>query len=459
LLGFVPFATWAQDASGDWIGHLPSGFRVLVHVDRAGAGYDGVLINPSGNQTQLDTVTADARHLHFGATALGLGYDGDWDASAEVWRGQLIFQQAYPLDLHRATGAELHPAPPARPQEAAIEAGPLPYVSREARIPGPGGRFALAGTLSVPSGMGPFPAVVLVSGTGHNTRDESVWGHRVFLVLADALNRAGVAVLRYDKRGVGGSGGDYDAATTADFAEDADAAVAWLRRQPGIDAKRIGVLGHSEGGVIAPMVAARDSRVAFVVTIAGPAIRGDRLFVLQSAMTAKAYGAPDDYIARRKTFDQRLYDAIIAAPTAEAARKQAAILVAQGVEDKVVDPNEAQSLAADTTSDWERYFLAHDPAPALRKLAIPVLAINGSLDLQVPALEDLAAMREALAGNARATIVELPGMNHLLQDAKTGAPNEYNDIEETMSPRALALICDWVKQWSVPVAAGKPTPG
>jgi uncharacterized protein len=447
LLGLVAPAAWAQDAGGDWIGHLPSGFRVLVHIDKTEHGYSGVLINPSDNRTPLDEVKIEAQHLHFGATALSLGYDGNWDAGRKAWHGQLTFQQVYPLDLHRATDAELHPAPPKRPQETAIQAGPRPYTSQDVLFPNAAAHISLAGTLSVPAGAGPFPAVVLISGTGHNTRDETVWGHQVFLVLADALNRAGVAVLRYDKRGVGRSGGDYDAATTADFASDAAAAVAWLRRQPRIDPNHVGVLGHSEGGVIAPMVAAHEPNVAFVVTIAGPAIRGDHLFVLHSAMTAKAYGAPDDYIARRKLFDQNLYDAIIAAPTAQAARERADILVAQGIKDKVVDPNEAQSLASDSTSPWERYFLAYDPAPTLRKLTVPVLAINGSLDLQVPAREDLAVMRQALAHNPHATIVEMPGMNHLLQDAKTGAPNEYNGIEETMSPRALNLICDWVKRW------------
>lgn len=448
LLAIAAPVAWAQDAGGDWLGHLPSGFRVLVHLDKAGHGYSGMLINPSGNKTPLDEVKADTGHLHFGATALGLGYDGDWDAGRKLWHGQLTFRQIYPLDLHRATDAELHPAPPKRPQEAAIQAKPRSYTSRDVSFPNPGARISLAGTLSVPSGAGPFPAVVLISGTGRNTRDETVSDHQVFLVLADALNRAGVAVLRYDKRGVGSSGGDFAAATTADFASDADAAVGWLRRQPGIDPNRVGVLGHSEGGVIAPMVAAENPHVAFVVTIAGPAIRGDHLFVLQSAMTAKAYGAPDEYIARRKLFDQRLYDAIIAAPSAKAARERADALVAQGVKDKVVDPNEAQSLAADSTSPWERYFLAYDPAHALRELKVPMLALNGSLDLQVPAREDLAAMRQALAHNPHATIVEMPGMNHLLQDAKTGAPNEYDGIEETMSPRALDLICEWVKRWN-----------
>lgn len=235
----------------------------------------------------------------------------------------------------------------------------------------------LAGTLSLPNGAGPFPAVVLVSGTGHNTRDEDVRGHKVFLVLADALNRQGFAVLRYDKRGVGGSSGDYDAATTADFASDAGAAVAWLKTQAEIDGSRIGVLGHSEGGIIAPAVAATDKGVAFVVMIAGPCLRGDRLFVLQSAMTAKAYGAPDDYIARRKVFDQQLYRAILSAPSESAALDRAKALVAQGVADKLIDANEAESLPDDDTRPWERYFLAYDPAPTLARLTVPVLVLNG----------------------------------------------------------------------------------
>ncbi len=260
--------------------------------------------------------------------------------------------------------------------------------------------------------------MVLISGTGHNTRDEDVWGHKVFVVLADALSREGIAVLRYDKRGVGGSTGDYDAATTVDFTSDAEAAVNWLTTQTEIDRNRVGVLGHSEGGIIAPAVAARDKSVAFVVMIAGPAIRGDKLFVLQSAMTAKTYGAPEDYIAKRKIFDQRLYDAIIAAPSATVALERATAIVAEGLSSKIIDANEAETLAHDDTSPWERYFLAYDPAPTLASLKVPVLALNGSLDVQVPAKEDLAAAREALKGNPNATVIELPGMNHFCRTRK-----------------------------------------
>ncbi len=435
----------ARGLAGDWIGQMKGGFRVRIHFERTGSGFSGKLINPSDNETVLDQVTSDATHLHFAVHKLNLSYDAVWSEREKVWKGSLLFQQLYPLDLRRATAEEMGAVVHRRPQEDAIRARPAPYLQRDVRFANASAHVELAGTLSLPKGDGEFPAVVLISGTGHNTRDEDVSGHEVFVVLADALNRDGFAVLRYDKRGVGASSGSYDAATTADFASDAEAAVAWLRTQPRIDAKRIGVLGHSEGGIIAPAVAAADKGVAFVIMIAGPCIRGDRLFVLQSAITAKAYGAPDDYIAKRKVFDRGLYRAILQAPSQSAALDRARVLVARGVADKILDANEAQTLAGSATTSWERYFLAYDPAPTLARLTVPVLVLNGSLDVQVPAREDLDAAREALRGNPNATVMELPGMNHLLQDARTGAPSEYNDIEETMSPRALEIITSWLR--------------
>lgn len=442
-------SAFAQELAGDWVGQLNGSFKVRIHIEKTASGYSGKLINPSGNETVLDQVSLDGKHLHFSVAKLNLSYEGVWVEKDSLWNGSLTFQQVYPLVLKRATAEDMAPAVHRRPQEEAINAsigaGTAPYTQRDILFDNISGHNRLAGTLSVPNGKGPFPAVVLISGTGQNTRDEDVLGHKVFLILADAFNRNGIAVLRYDKRGVGGSSGNYDAATTADFASDAQAAVAWLKTQPEIDAKRIGVLGHSEGGIIAPAVAAADGSVAFVVMIAGPCIRGDKLFVLQSAMTAKVYGAPEDYIAKRKVFDEELYKAIMSAPSESVALARAKALVAQGVADKVVDANEAETLAQDGTSPWERYFLAYDPAPTLARLKMPVLALNGSLDVQVPAKENLAAAREALKNNPNATVTELPGMNHLLQDAKTGAPSEYIDIEETISPTALKIITDWLR--------------
>jgi pimeloyl-ACP methyl ester carboxylesterase len=453
---WIATASPAQDLAGDWIGEMNGGFKVRLHFERVDSGFGGKLINPSGNETTLDEVTSDGTHLHFAVNKLNLSYDGVWSDQEHVWKGNLTFQQVYSLVLKRATADDMGPSAHKRPQEGAIIAGPVPYVQRDVLFNNLAAHNHLAGTLSLPKGDGPFPAVVLIPGTGYNTRDEDVWGHKVFLILADALTREGLAVLRYDKRGVGGSSGNYEAATTADFTSDAAAAVAWLKTQSQIDASRIGVLGHSEGGIIAPAVAAADKSVAFVIMIAGPSIRGDRLFVLQSAMTAKAYGAPDDYIAKRKIFDQELYTAIISAPSESAALERAKILVARGVTEKIVDANEAETLPNDDTTPWERYFLAYDPAPTLARLTVPVLVLNGSLDVQVPAKENLAAARDALRNNPNATIVELPGMNHLLQDAKTGAPNEYNDIDETMSPAALKIITDWLRVHNLAVRRQTP---
>ncbi len=445
LTSAMTIAVLAQDVTGDWIGEMNGGFKVRIHVEKSGSGFNGKLINPSGNETALDQITSDGTHLHFAVNKLSLSYAGVWNEHDKLWNGNLTFQQVYPLVLRHTTAEELAPIVHRRPQEEAIRVASTPYIQRDVRFDNFAAHNHLAGTLSVPNGKGPFPAVVLISGTGHNTRDEDVWGHKVFLVLADALNRDGIAVLRYDKRGVGGSSGDYDAATTADFNSDAQAAVNWLRTQSEIDATRIGMLGHSEGGIIASAVAAADRTVAFVVMIAGPCIRGDKLFVLQSVMTAKAYGAPDDYIASRKVFDQELYAAIVSARSDAAALSRAKELVAYAVADKLVDANEAETLAQDVSRPWERYFLAYDPAPTLAKLTVPILVLNGSLDVQVPAKENLAAAREALKNNPNATVMELTGMNHLLQQAKTGAPSEYNDIEETMSPTAIKIITDWAR--------------
>lgn len=435
---------FAQGLPGDWIGLMNGGFKVRIHFEKTGSTFHGKLINPSGNETVLDLVTSDGTHLHFAVNGLNLSYDGIWSERDSAWKGQLRYQGLYPLTLKHATAEEMGSTAHRRPQEDAINAERPPFVQKQVRFGNPAAHDELAGTLSLPRGQGPFPAVVLISGTGHNTRDEDVWGHKVFVVLADALNRKGLAVLRYDKRGVGGSSGDFDTATTADFASDAEAGVAWLKTQPQIDPARIGVLGHSEGGIIAPMVAVADRSVAFVVMMAGPCVRGDKLFTLQSAMTARAYGAPQRYISRREVLDQELYSAIISAPSDGAALVRAKAIVARGVNDKLVDTSEAQTLATDSTSRWERYFLAYDPAATLARVTVPVLALYGSLDTQVPAKQNGPAAREALRDNPNGTVVELPGMNHLLQDAKTGAPSEYDDIEETISPAALKLITDWL---------------
>ena len=371
-------------------------------------------------------------------------FAGTWHADQKAWVGTWTQGQTIPLVLARMTSRAAALAPPKRPQEEAIAAGPRPYRQEAVTFAEAGAGIKLAGTLSVPDGAGPFPAVVLISGSGPETRDENVMGHKVFFVLADALNRRGFAVLRYDKRGVGESAGNFATATLSDFATDAEAALRFLKSRPEIAADRVGLIGHSEGGAVAPMVAAHDPAVRFVVLMAAPGMRIGPLLRLQTAKIAKAAGEPDADIARRSAFLDRFYIDLASAKGDEQALAVAKADLAQAVADKIIPAASAGAIATMVTSAWARQAFTYDPIPALRQLKMPVLALNGSLDLQVPADEDLGPIRAALQDNPRATVVELPGLNHLFQTAKRGTPAEYGEIEETIAPLALKTMTDWV---------------
>ena len=436
----------AEEAAGDWGGLLAGQLHVIVHIQKANGAYTASLESPDQGAFVLpaDTITATPDHLSFAIAKINGSYDGAWDAKQNAWVGTWTQGQNMPLVLTRLTAEQAKAAPQRRPQEDAIAAGPLPYTSSEVTFDNAAAKVKLAGTFSVPAGQGPFPTVVLISGSGPNSRDENVFNHKVFLVVADALNRAGIAVLRYDKRGIGGSGGDYKSATTADFTADAAAAVAWLKTRPEVDVKHIGVAGHSEGGLIAPAVAAADPSVAFVVMLAGPGLRGDQILLMQQDLIARAMGASDADIAPGAAINRKIYDAVIAANDLADAKVRVKTALDAEVAAGRLPADKVQPAIDEVTSPWMFYFLRYDPVPTLRQVRVPVLAIGGALDLQVPANEDLAAIKAALTGNPDATTVELPGLNHLLQTATTGAPSEYGAIEETVSPVALKTVTDWV---------------
>ncbi|TAM97034.1 MAG: alpha/beta fold hydrolase [Rhodanobacteraceae bacterium] len=443
-------AAHAQEVAGYWTGVLNGQIHLLVHLTKTSGGtYQGSIENTDNESgpVPLSTVVAKAADLRLTADLVGGRYDGTWDSKHHGWIGKWTMQgQTLPLILTHADAPPQKPANTPRPQDEAIARGPLPYRLRDVEFENRAAHVKLAGTLTIPPCKGPFPAVVLVSGTGANTRDEVSAGHKIFLVLADALTRKGVLVLRYDKRGVGGSTGNYGDATTTDFASDAQAAVDWLAGQPAVDHRHIGVIGHSEGGVIAPIVAVADKSVAFVVMLAGPGVPGGKLFVEQAAGVALASGAPKSYVEKRRAFDQTLYTEVVDAPNHEIALQRAKATVARGLAEKILEPQEAENLPNDVTRPWMTQFLKLNPAAALRKLGIPVLALNGSLDLAVPADLDLPPIRNALRHDKDATVLELPGLNHLFQDAETGSPSEYARIEETMAPSALSTITDWVQK-------------
>lgn len=440
LLALVAFTTTAlaADVSGDWYGVLQGpGLHIAVHLQ---AGADGKLTGSLDSLDQkakglpLADIMATDTSLHFTLPTLGGRYEAQWDGASQSWTGHWSQGGAtLALNLNRTPFAAL--AAPRRPQ---VPQKPYPYVEKDVRFSN--GAVTLAGTLSIPQGNGPLPAVVLIAGSGPNTRDENVFQHPVFLVLADHLTRHGIAVLRFDKRGVGASGGQYATALTQDFAGDAAAAFAFLKTEPGIDPRHIGLIGHSEGGLIAPMVAARDSSVAFVVLLAAPGVPGDALLRQQLHALNAAAGMNADLLQQSDTVAAQMIAAVKSTtnlPQAQSdALRQAA---AQGT-----SPELAKQYAAMLFTPWFQSFMQLDPAIALQQVHCPVLALNGAKDLQVAAAQNLPAIRTALKDNPHTDIRTLPGLNHLFQTAGTGAPAEYGKIEETFSPDALSIITDWI---------------
>lgn len=312
---------------------------------------------------------------------------------------------------------------------------PFPYDEVEVKFENSGAGIILAGTLTKPREGNNLPAVVLISGTGKNERDETSMGH--FLLLSDFLTRNGFAVLRYDKRGVAASGGDYGQATTFDFAEDAWTALKYLKAQPFVNPDRTGLIGHSEGALIAPIVASEHvNDVAFIVMMGGIGIPGSDLLLSQSENLARINGVPEEEITEIKEKNRILY-----------------AIASSGLEDSLMDvkcieavPDLDESMLNTLKWVWFKTFLSLDPASYLSKVSCPVLAITGEKDVQCSPEENLTAIEASLkrAGNRNYMIKVMPGLNHLFQTAESGSPYEYEQIPEIISPDALDFILDWL---------------
>ncbi|HEX5872452.1 MAG TPA: alpha/beta fold hydrolase [Longimicrobium sp.] len=442
-----------KSVAGSWGGALEAGttrLRLKLIVQSTGEALSATFVSvDQGGASFPATVRVQADSVSFHADAVGAGYRAvlsvDGDTLAGVWS-----QGAGSLPLVMVRGADAAMAAPPRPQEPRR---PFPY--REETVSytsAPGVR--LAGTLTLPAGDGPHPAVLLVTGSGPQDRDETIYNHKPFAVLADYLTRRGIAVLRVDDRGVGLSTGSFGAADSEDFADDALAGVRFLDARR--DVGSVGIVGHSEGGLIAPMVAARAPEVGFIVMLAGPGTPSAELLMAQTALIIRAGGAGEREVERTTALQRELFAAIAAEADSAALhgrltdivrRFQASLTPEERAREDASDAALA-SAVNQLVSPWSRWFLRYDPAPALRATRVPVLALNGALDLQVPADENLAGVQRALqaGGNRDVTVEKLPGLNHLFQTARTGAPSEYGEIEETFSPAALQKVGDWIVQ-------------
>jgi uncharacterized protein len=442
------------DITGNWLGTLSfSGVAVRlivkITVDSSGKPVS-TLDSPDQGAKDIPVEQTGFQNGHLSLTAKSIGGGLEGDLAEDKTMIQAKWTQggmSLPLELKRTDSIpQLN-----RPQEPKP---PFPYDEREVTYENKDAGVTLAGTLTLPRTGGPFPVVLLITGSGAQNRNEELMGHKPFLVLADYLTRRGIAVLRVDDRGVGQSTGKFKECTSLDFLSDVLAGVAYLKTVKEIDPHKIGLIGHSEGGMIAPLAAVKSPDVAFIVLMAGPGIPGDQLLALQQALIEKAQGISDDVISKNSKIQEQVL-AVAKSPldSAAAAAKIHQIIkdgIAQMTEEEKKQPAYAPEMVEvsvqQVLSPWFRYFMGYDPRPILEKVKCPVLAINGEKDLQVPPKQDLPAIEQALkkAGNSDVTVKELPGLNHLFQTATTGSPDEYVKIEETISPSALSTIGNWI---------------
>jgi hypothetical protein len=456
LSATITFASQAaaQGPVGEWLGALDVGaakLRLAVHVEKKSDDTLSAVVDSidQGAKIPVDTTVFEGGTLRLEMKMIGASYQGKLNAEGSALEG--IWSQGgreLPLTLQRQAAAFTLNRPQ-MPKE------PYPYTSQEVTFRSEAGNVQLAGTLLLPQGEGPFPAVALVTGSGPQDRDETMMGHKPFLVIADALARRGIASLRWDDRGAGKSGGDHMGSTVDDFAADARAAMAFLRSRPEVKGDAIGIIGHSEGGLIGPMAAATDPAVRFLVLLAPPGEPLRSLLLRQTGDFYRSQGLDPKLIDRALAAQAEDLD-LIADPAMTVPQIQEKLRARAEVRRTQLTAEERTRLELNgdateqsiriSTTPWFRSLIRQEPAVYLRKVKIPVLALFGDKDVQVAARVNADALRAALAtaGNPDVDVRTLPGLNHLFQHAGTGSLDEYPTIEETFSPEALGIIGDWI---------------
>jgi len=442
---------------GDWSGVLDVGIAKVTLVLHIQQNLDGALsatvdtLEQKVNGTLIDLVTFDDRSLRFEIKAAFAKFEGLLIKNESEISGQWTQAgQSFPLAFERGIKSV---EAPNRPQEPKL---PLPYTEEHISYNNPEADVTLSGTLTLPPSKGPFPVVLLIAGSGPIDRDETVFGHKPFLVLADYLTRQGIAVLRFDKRGCGKSTGNYDQATSQDFSDDVLAGIAYIKSRKELNLNQIGLVGHSEGGIIAPIVAAKSKDVAFIVLMAGTGVTGEKILYEQGALVQRALGETEDTINQCRKFQEQMFTIVKKESDPQIAAEQLQEISKNYLATLPVTQEKVtlESLkTARVNTKWFRYFLTYDPIISLKQVRVPVLALNGELDLQVSSKQNLPVISQALeeSGNRDFTIIELPRLNHFFQTCETGSIAEYEKIEETISPLTLNLITEWVLARTAPI--------
>jgi uncharacterized protein len=434
----------ADPIVGNWEGNLViqpgTEMKLVFTIEATLQGYQSSLSIPMQGLKAIpieETIFNEAGELTLTMVAMGAVFSGVYsEADSQIegtftQSGHALPLTLKPLLTEISTGRIQDPAEP------------YPYISEDVVfIQSPEG-FKLAGTITRPNRDGKFPAVVLVTGSGSQNRNEEIMNHRPFLVLADALTRAGIVVLRYDDRGFAESEGDATSATTLDFAQDTASALSFLAGKEYTDTNKMGIIGHSEGGVIAPIVASQRDDVTFIVMMAGIGVPGMEILIDQTEAILRSQGAPKEYIDFAVAANTTIYQTIIDLSLSEDAKKAKVLelLVASGLK-----PEDAEQQMGALFSPWYQQFLALDPADYLEKVSVPALILNGTKDTQVTSSLSVPAIEKALAdgGNNNYTTIVYEGLNHLFQPAETGSISEYASIDITIDPQVLTDIASWV---------------
>jgi fermentation-respiration switch protein FrsA (DUF1100 family) len=441
-----------QEIAGDWHGILKIKnirLRLVYHIQKEEQGYGATIDSPDQGAKGIPVthVSYENAVLKMSAATIGATYEGVLSSDENITGTFKQAGQSFPLNLFRQT---VEREKPARPQEPAK---PYPYYEEEVSFENREDGVTLAGTLTLPQKGGNFPAVVLISGSGPQDRNEELMEHKPFLVIADYLTRNGIAVLRFDDRGTAASTGNFQTSTGYDFSKDAEAGVKYLQTRKEIDKKKIGLIGHSEGGSIAPMIAARNKNIAFIVLLAGTGIRGDQILLRQQYLIAEASGISGEDMKQARSINEGMFNIVLQSTDTEQLKIDLTGYLKQAVNDlpdaakEIYSDHFIQTSVESLTGPWMQYFIKYDPTPALEKVTCPVLAVNGEKDMQVSAKDNPEAIRAALikGGNKRVTTKVFPGLNHLFQECKTGLPTEYATIEQTFSPVVLEEIRAWLR--------------
>jgi pimeloyl-ACP methyl ester carboxylesterase len=452
-IALLALAAKAQNIVGQWNGVLKVQgvqLRIVFHINKTDSGYNATMDSPDQGAKGIPVTTTSFADMKLKLTVAkaGIEYEGMLGKDNRIVGDFRQGGQSFPMDLSTQPIEKQQVVRPQTPSK------PYPYYAEDLTFENKKARITLAGTLTLPKKDGIFPAVVLITGSGAQNRDEELLGHKPFLVLADYLTKNGIAVLRFDDRGTAASTGNFKTATTLDFSTDVEAAVNYLQTRKEINKNKIGLVGHSEGGMIAPMVASKSKDIGFIVLLAGPGIDGAKLLLLQERLIGKAAGESDSNLAKASAINRGAFDLVVKSTDIQKLKTDLTNYLKEAVKNNpsaekpknISEDDYIKSSVNQLANPWMQYFLKYNPAPVLEKVKCPVLAIDGSKDLQVPATINLAAIKKALekGGNKNVTTKELPNLNHLFQECQTGSPSEYAAIEQTFSPIALQEITRWI---------------